>query len=45
MGRPHIDMFSYRLNYKVSTHVSWKPDPLAGAVDAFTLNLTKDDLI
>ena len=45
MGRPQIDMFASRLNYKVCTHVSWKPDPLACAVDAFTLNLTEDDLI
>lgn len=30
-----------RLNYKVCTHVSWKPDPLACAVDAFNLNLTE----
>lgn len=38
-------MFASRLTYKVCTHVSWKPDPLACAVDAFTLNLTKYDLI
>lgn len=45
MRRPQIDTFASRLTYKVCTHVSWKPDPLACAVDAFTLNLAKYDLI
>ena len=32
-----IDLFASRLNYKISKFVSWKADPLAWAIDAFTL--------
>jgi len=31
-----IDLFASRLNYKESKYVSWKPDPLALFVDAFS---------
>ena len=37
-GRPSIDMFASRLNYKLTPYVAWKPDPGALAIDAFTLN-------
>jgi hypothetical protein len=32
----YIDLFASRLNYKISKFVSWKADPLAWAIDAFT---------
>ena len=35
-GPFHVDMFATRINSKLSTFVSWKPDPFAWAVDAFT---------
>ena len=37
-GMPDIDLFASRLNHKVPKYASWKPDPLASFVDAFTLN-------
>lgn len=36
-GQPSIDLFASRLNKKCSTFVSWKRDPEAIAVDAFTM--------
>jgi len=36
-GRPEIDLFASRLNHKVDTYCSWKPDPSAISVDAFTI--------
>ena len=33
-----IDLFAYRVNFKVEKHVSWHPDPGAYAVDAFSLS-------
>lgn len=35
---PSIDLFASRLNYQIKPFVSWKPDPEALAVDAFSLN-------
>ena len=37
-GTPQADMFASRLNYKGERYLSWKPDPSAYAVDAFSLN-------
>lgn len=37
-GKPKIDLFASRDNAKCPNFVSWKPDPDAVAVDAFTLN-------
>lgn len=37
-GQPNIDLFASRTNAKCDHYVSWKPDPDAVAVDAFTLN-------
>ena len=37
-GAPDIDLFASRLNHKVPKYTSWKPDPLASFVHAFTLN-------
>ena len=33
-----MDFFASRLNFKVSKYVAWRPDPLATAVDAFSIN-------
>ena len=35
---PEIDLFATRLNAQVSTYISWKPDPSALDIDAFTLD-------
>ena len=35
--RPTIDLFASRVNAKLPTYVSWKPDPIAQYVDAFTV--------
>ena len=35
---PDIDLFATRLNNKTQNYVSWKPDPFAMAIDAFTIN-------
>ena len=37
-GKPEIDLFTTRLNAKCELYVSFKPDPNAFAVDAFTQN-------
>ena len=44
-GRPTIDMFASRLNYKVLPYCAWQPDPLATTIDAFTLNWKKQKLM
>ena len=44
-GEPDIEMFASILNYKVSQHVAWKPDPGAIAIDAFTLDWSRYKLI
>ena len=44
-GLRSIDMFATRLNKQVDQFVSWKPDPDAIAVDSFSLNWAKYDLI
>ena len=35
--RPTIDLFASRLNNKVKSYVSWKPDPCAESIDAFSI--------
>ena len=37
-GTPKLDLFASRLNAQTPRYVSWKPDPHAVAVDAFTLD-------
>lgn len=41
-GQPVIDLFASRDNAKCSRFVSWKQDPDAESVDAFTLNWQSD---
>lgn len=36
-GRPEIDLFASRINAKCERFISWKPDPDAAVVDAFTI--------
>lgn len=40
-GEPQIDLFASRLNAKCSKYVSWKRDPSAFNVDAFTVNWSR----
>ena len=37
-GKPDIDLFASRINHQLSNYVSWRPDPGAKAVDAFSIN-------
>ena len=37
-GMPEVDMFASRLNKQIECFVSWKPDPEAVAVDAFSVS-------
>jgi hypothetical protein len=37
-SKPSIDLFASRINHQLDTYVSWKPDPGASFVDAFTIN-------
>lgn len=36
-GVMNIDLFASRLNYKIQPYVSWRPDPIAKAIDAFSM--------
>lgn len=38
LGQPNIDLFASRANAKCSNFVSWRKDPEATFIDAFTLN-------
>lgn len=37
-GKPSIDLFASRLNFQLKPFVSWKPDPEAFAIDAFSIS-------
>jgi len=37
-GKPDIDLFATRLNAQTSCYCSWKPDPEAQFIDAFSCN-------
>lgn len=39
--KPEIDLFASRLNHRLNQYVSYKPDPGAIAVDAFTIQWSK----
>lgn len=34
---PALDLFASRINHQLERYVSWRPDPTAKAIDAFTL--------
>lgn len=40
-GKPNIDLFANSLNAQVEIYCSWKPDPNASFVDAFTIDWSK----
>ena len=40
-GKPDIDLFASRLNHKLEKYISFRPDPNAMAVDAFSISWTK----
>ena len=40
-GKPDIDLFASRLNHKLEKYISFRPDPNAMAVDAFSISRTK----
>lgn len=40
-GLARIDLFASRINYKCEKYVSWKKDPYAFEIDAFTLDWSK----
>ena len=35
--KPDIDLFASRLNAQVETYVSWRPQPIAKFIDAFSI--------
>ena len=37
-SRPTVDLFASRVNYRLPAYVSWKPDPNAFFVDAFSIS-------
>ncbi len=37
-GQPDIDLFASRLNAQLEDYISWKPDPRARFIDAFTID-------
>ena len=40
-GKPSIDLSASRLNFQLRPFVSWKPDPQAFAIDAFSISWTE----
>ena len=36
--KPDIDLFASKINHKLSNYISWRPDPGAKAIDAFSIN-------
>ena len=40
-GTPSIDLFASRTNCKIKTYCSWKKDPMATFIDAFSLDWSK----
>ena len=44
-GKPSIDMFASRINCQFLPYVSWRADPQAQAIDAFTLDWKQFDLM
>lgn len=43
--KPEVDLFATRLNYQIKPFVSWKPDPECWAIDAFSVNWNRFELI
>ena len=45
LGEPGVDIFASRLNHKKPHYIAWRPDPGAVAIDAFTIDWSKYNLI
>ena len=43
-GYPGVDLFATRLNFQLPDYVSWKPDPMAFRIDAFSFLWDPDNL-
>ena len=43
-GEPSVDLFASRLNHKTPSYVSWRYDPGAFAINAFSISWSKFDL-
>ena len=41
-GTPDIDLFASRLNHKLATYASWKPDPDSAVIDAMSISWKHD---
>ena len=41
LGNPTIDLFAFRLNKQCLPYVSWRPDPEALFIDAFSVDWSK----
>lgn len=41
-GKPSIDLFASRMNNQVPRYASWKPDPGAAVIDAFTISWSEN---
>ncbi len=37
LGQVEIDLFAFDINHRLETYVSWKPEPEAFHIDAFTM--------
>ena len=44
-GTPQVDLFASRLNCQMKPFVSWRPDPEAVAIDAFSINWSKWEFV
>lgn len=44
-SEPEVDLFASRLNNQLKTYISWRPDPGATAVDAFSVPWSKYRLV
>ena len=45
LGKPTIDLFASRLNYKLKRYCEWQPDPGAACIDSFSLDWGREQLV
>ena len=43
-GKPTLDLFASRLNYKTKRYCAWEPDPGAMVIDSFSYDWGKEEL-
>ena len=41
-GNPTLDLFTSRINYQIDRYISWKLDPKALTIDAFSIKWNTD---